>query len=160
MKKLKLRKTCPRRMLYLMAITIGCSLALICHQAWLKLYRDNHKVDQVFLSTHLKQDTEAARYAFYANYRPKTDHINSASLTGSKATFLNVCNKNDSCALLSNRKDILKVCSQLSSKYKFKQHRVYYCNVIVTIENDQPLNCEVIDRYGFNNFCSKFIASI
>ena len=158
MKKLKLRKTCPRRMLYLVAIAIGCSLGLLCHQAWLKLYRDNHKVNQAFLSTHLKQDTQAARYAFYANYSPKTDYIKSKSLIGRKATFLNVCNTNDTCSLISDRKDILNVCSQLSNKYKFKQHRVYHCNVIVTVENDQPLNCKAIDRYKFNNFCSKFIA--
>ena len=156
MKKLELRKTSPRRMLYLVAIAIGCSLGLLCHQAWLKLYRDNHKADQAFLSTHLKQDTEAARYAFYANYSPKTDYINNASFIDSNATFLNVCNNNDTCALLTDRKDILNVCSQLSSKYRFRQHRVYNCNVKVTLENDQPLTCKAINRDTFDNFCSRF----
>ena len=158
--KMKLKKTSPRRMLYLTALAICCSLGLFCHQAWLKLYRDNHKADKAFLSTHLKQDTEAARYAFYANYSPKTDYIKSKSLIGRNATFLNVCNNNDTCILLADRKKILNVCSQLSSKYKFGQYRVYHCNVIFTLENDKPLNCEAINRHRFNGLCNKFIASI
>ena len=50
-KKIKLKKTSPRRVLYLVAIAISGLLGLLWHQAWLQLYEDNHKADQVYLST-------------------------------------------------------------------------------------------------------------
>ena len=154
---MKLRKTSPRRLLYLVAIAICGLLGLLCSKAWLKMYKDSDKADQVYLSTHLKQDTELARYAFYANYRPKTDYIKNTALIGSNASFLNVCA--DNCFLLSNKKDLLNICSKLSAKYRFDQHRVYNCNITVTLENDQPLNCKAINRDIFTKFCSNLALS-
>ena len=154
---MKLKKTSPRRLLYLLAIIITCLLGLLVNNARLQFYENKQEVDQKFLSTHLKQDTEAAQYYFYANYRPNTDYIEKVNNIGINATFINICQK--SCALLRG-KEILKVCNNLSSKYKFKQYRVYNCSLKVTLENDQPLKCEAIDNELFNIFCGKVIASL
>ena len=154
---MKLKKTSPRRLLYLLAIIIIGLLGLLVNNARLQLYRDTQKANKEFLSTHLKQDTEAAQYYFYANYRPDTDYIERANNIGSNATFINVCQK--SCALLRG-KEILKICNNLSSKYKFKQYRVYNCSLKVSLENDQPLKCEAIDKELFNILCGKVIASL
>ena len=155
---MKLPKTSPRRLLYLLAIAIIGCLGLFLNKAWLKMHRDVYKADQKFLSTNLKQDTEAAQYYFYANYRPNTDYIDKFSTMGSNATFINVCQQN-SCALFRG-KEVLKICSHLSSKYKFKQYRVYNCSLKVTLENDQHLKCKAIDNELFNMFCGKVIASL
>ena len=154
---MKLKKTSPRRLLYLLAIVIISLLGLLVNNARLQFYRDTQKANKEFLSTHLKQDTEAARYYFYANYRPNTDYIEKANNIGSNATFINICQK--SCALLRGR-EVLKACGDLSSEYKFKQYRVYNCSLKITLENDQPLKCEAIDNEFFNIFCDKFIASL
>ena len=154
---MKLKKTSPRRLLYLLAIIITCLLGLLVNMARLKFYQDIDKADKKLLSTHLKQDTEAARYYFYANYRPNTDYIETANTIGSNATFINVCQ--NSCVLFRG-KELLNVCENLSSNYKFKQYRVYNCSLKVTLENDQPLKCEVIDNELFNIFCGKVIASL
>ena len=154
---MKLRKTSSRRLLYLLAIVIIGLLGLFVNNARLKMYKDMDTADQKFLSTHLKQDTEAAQYYFYANYRPKTDHIEMTNTKGSNATFINVCQ--NSCALFRG-KELLKACGDLSSEYKFKQYRVYNCSLKVTLENDQPLKCEAIDKELFNIFCGKVIASL
>ena len=159
-KKWKFKKTSPRRLLYLLAIIITCLLGLLVNKARLQFYKDSKEADQKFLSTHLKQDTEAARYYFYANYRLDTDSMKRANTIGQNASFINICKK-ESCALLGvNKKELLKACNGLSSKYYFNQHRVYNCNIKVTLENDQPLKCEAIDNEIFNLFCNKFIASL
>ena len=155
---MKLRKTNPRRLLYLLAIfVIGC-LGLYLSNARLKMYRDAYKADQVLLNTHLKIDTEDAQYYFYANYRPNTDYIEKANNIGRNATFINICQR--SCILLRGGKEILKACDDLSDRYRFKQYRVYNCSLKVTLENDQPLKCKAIDNELFNIFCDKFIASL
>ena len=152
---MKLPKTSLRRLLYLITIITACLLGLLVSNARLQFYRDTHKANQKLLSTHLKQDTESAQYYFYANYRLDTDNIEKFSTLGSNATFINVCK--DSCALFKG-KELLKSCSDLSSQYQFDKHRVYKCNVKVTLENDQPLRCEAIDNRTFNIFCGNYIA--
>ena len=154
---MKLRKTNPRRLLYLLAIVAIGLLGLFLNNARLKMYKDMDTADQKFLSTHLKQDTEAAQYAFYAKYRPNTDYIERVNNTGSNATFINVCQTQ--CDLFKGR-EILEVCGQLSSEKRFHQYRVYNCSLKVTLENDQPLRCEAIDKQLFNIFCGKVIASL
>ena len=154
---MKLKKTSSRRLLYLLTIVIVGLLGLLVSNARLKFYKDTQDANQKFLSIHLKQDTEAARYYFYANYRPNTDYIERSFVTGNNATFINVCQK--SCALLRGE-EILKVCNNLSSKYKFRQYRVYNCSLKITLENDQPLKCKAIDNELFNIFCDRFIASL
>ena len=157
---MKLKKTSSRRLLYLLAIVVIGLLGLICNNARLKMYSDMDISHQKFLSTHLKQDTEAARYYFYANYRPNTDYLEATNTIGHNATFINICKK-ESCTLLGvNKKELLKACNGLSSKYYFNQHRVYNCNINVTLENDQPLRCKAIDRKLFEVFCGKVIASL
>ena len=157
---MKLPKTSPRRLLYLLVIIITCLLGLLVNNARLQFYKDINQANKEYLSTHLKQDTEAARYYFYANYKLDTDSIEKANIIGQNATFINVCKK-ESCALLGiNKKELLKACNDLSSNYYFNQHRVYACNVKVTLENDQPLRCEAINNETFNLFCNKFIASL
>ena len=154
---MKFKKTSPRRLLYLLTIiTIGL-LGLLCNNARLKMYSDMDIADQKFLSTHLKQDTEAAQYYFYANYRLNTDYIERANTISNIATFINICQ--NSCALLKG-KEILKACNDLSSEYQFNRYRVYNCSLKVTLENDQPLKCEAVDRELFNIFCGKVIASL
>ena len=154
---MKFKKTSPRRLLYLLTIvTIGL-LGLLCNNARIKMYSDMDIADQKFLSTHLKQDTEAAQYYFYANYRLNTDYIERANTISNIATFINVCQTQ--CDLFKG-KEILEVCGQLSSEYQFNQYRVYNCSLKVTLENDQPLKCEAIDKELFNIFCGKVIASL
>ena len=156
-KKWKFKKTSPRRLLYLLTIvTIGL-LGLFCNNARLKMYSDMDISHQKFLSTHLKQDTEAAQYVFYAKYRPDTDYIARVNNTGSNATFVNVCQVQ--CDLFKG-KEILEVCNQLSIKKRFNQYRVYNCSLKISLENDQPLRCEAIDNKLFNIFCGKVIASL
>ena len=154
---MKLRKTSPRKLLYLLAIFITGCLGLFVNKAWLKMHRDTDKADQRLLSTHLKQDTEAAQYYFYANYRPKTDYIDKTSAMGNKATFINICQK--SCILLRG-KEVLSACRDLSGEYTFKKYRVYTCSLRITLENDQPLKCEALNNQRFNVVCDKFIASL
>ena len=154
---MKLKKTSPRRLLYLLAIITTCLLGLLVNNARLKFYKDSKEADQKFLSTHLKQDTEAAQYYFYANYRPNTDYIEKINNIGNNATFINICQK--SCALFKG-KYLLKACEDLSSEYKFKQYRVYNCSLKVSLENNQPLKCKAIDNELFNIFCGKVIASL
>ena len=157
---MKLKKTSPRRLLYLLAIVIIGLLGLLVNNARLKFYKDVQEANQKFLSTHLKQDTEAAQYYFYANYRPNTDYIEKVNNIGSNATFINICKK-ESCALLGvNKKELLKACNGLSSKYYFNQHRVYNCSLKISLENDQPLKCKAIDNQLFNIFCGKVVASL
>ena len=154
---MKFKKTSPRRLLYLLTIvTIGL-LGLLCNNARIKMYSDMDIADQKFLSTHLKQDTEAAQYYFYANYRLNTDYIERANTISNIATFINVCQTQ--CDLFKG-KEILEVCGQLSSEYQFNQYRVYNCSLKVTLENDQQLKCEAIDKELFNIFCGKVIASL
>ena len=154
---MKLKKTSPRRLLYLLAIIITCLLGLLVNNARLQFYKDITQANKEYLSTHLKQDTKAAQYVFYAKYRPNTDYIARVNNTGSNATFINVCQAQ--CDLFKG-KEILEVCDKLSSTYKFKQYRVYNCSLKVTLENDQPLRCEAINNETFNLFCNKFIASL
>ena len=154
---MKFKKTSPRRLLYLLTIiTIGL-LGLLCNNARLKMYSDMDIANQKFLSTHLKQDTEAAQYYFYANYRLNTDYTERANTISNIATFINVCQTQ--CDLFKGR-EILEVCGQLSSEYQFNQYRVYNCSLKVTLENDQPLKCKAVDRELFNIFCGKVIASL
>ena len=154
---MKLKKTSPRRLLYLLTIVVIGLLGLICNNARLKMYKDMNIADQKFLSTHIKQDTEAAQYVFYAKYRPNTDYISRVNNTGSNATFVNVCQAQ--CDLFKGR-ELLEVCGQLSSQHQFNKYRVYNCSLKVTLENDQPLKCEAIDRKLFKIFCGKVIASL
>ena len=154
---MKLPKTSPRRLLYLLAIIITCLLGLLVSNARIEMYKAFKVAHKKFLSTHLKQDTEAAQYVFYAKYRPNTDYIERVNNIGSNATFVNVCQVQ--CDLFKGR-EILKVCNNLSSKYKFKQYRVYNCSLKVTLENDQTLKCEAIDKELFNIFCDKLTASL
>ena len=157
---MKLPKTSPRRLLYLLAIIITCLLGLLVSNARLQFYKDITQANKEYLSTHLKQDTEAAQYYFYASYRLDTDSMKRANTIGQNASFINICKK-ESCTLLGvNKKELLKACNGLSSKYYFNQHRVYNCNIKVTLENNQPLRCEAIDNETFNLFCDKFIASL
>ena len=157
MKKLKLRKTSPKRLLYLVAIVIICSLGLLCSNARIEMYKAFKVAHKKFLSTHLKQDTETAQYYFYANYRLNTDYIARVNNTGSNATFINVCQAQ--CNLFKGR-ELLKACEDLSSEYKFKQYRVYTCSLKITLENNQPLKCEAINNQIFNLLCDNFIASL
>ena len=154
---MKFKKTSSRRLLYLLTIAAIGLLGLFCNNARLKMYSDMDISHQKFLSTHLKQDTEAAQYVFYAKYRPNTDYIARVNNTGSNATFINVCQVQ--CDLFKG-KEILEVCDKLSSIYKFKQYRVYNCSLKITLENDQALKCEAIGRKLFNIFCGKVIASL
>ncbi len=154
---MKLKKTSPRRLLYLLAIVIIGLLGLLVNNARLQFYQDTQKANKEFLSTHLKQDTEAARYYFYANYSPDTDYIERVNTIGSNATFINVCQK--SCALLRG-KELLKACGDLSSEDKFNQYRIYTCSLKITLENDQSLKCEAINNQSFNILCDTFIASL
>ena len=157
---MKLPKTSPRRLLYLLGAFIACFLLFFVSKARLQFYQDIKKANKAFLSTHIKQDTEAAHYYFYANYRPNTDYIEAANTIGHNATFINIC-KNESCALFGgNKYEMLRACNKLSSKDSFSQYRVYTCNVKVTLENDQPLQCDAIDNRAFNAFCDRFIASL
>ena len=123
---MKLRKTSPRRLLYLLVIVIIGLLGLLVNNARLKFYKDTQKANQKLLSINLKQDTEAAQYYFYANYRPDTNYIERQAAKGDNATFINICQK--SCALFRG-KEFLNVCGDLSSEYKFKQYRVYTCSL-------------------------------
>ena len=152
---MKLKNTSPRRLLYLLVIVAIGLLGLLYSNARLQFYKDTQEANQKFLSTNLKQDTEAAQYYFYANYRPDTDYIAREATKVDNATFINVCQK--SCALFRG-KEFLNVCGDLSSEYKFKQYRVYTCNLKITLENDQPLKCEAIDNRMFNALCGKYIA--
>ena len=154
---MKLKKTSPRRLLYLIAIVAIGLLCLFVNNARLQFYKDAQQANQKLLSTHLKQDTEAAQYVFYAKYRPDTDYIARVNNTGSNATFINVCQAQ--CDLFKG-KEILEVCNQLSSQYKFNKYRVYNCSLKVTLENDQSLKCEAIGRKLFDIFCGKVIASL
>ena len=154
---MKFKKTSSRRLLYLLTFVVIGLLVLICSNARLKMYESMDIANKKFLSTHLKQDTEAAQYVFYAKYRLDTDYIARVNNTGRNATFINVCQAQ--CDLFKGKK-ILEVCGQLSSKYRFNQYRVYNCSLRITLENDQPLRCEAIDRKLFNIFCGKVIASL
>ena len=154
MKTLKFKKTSPRRLLYLVAIAIIGLLALFCNNARLKLYKNIDIANEAFLSTHLKQDTEQARYVFYAKYRLNTDYIERTATTGSSVTFINVCQAR--CDLFKDTNEFLKLCNELSSEYRFGQYRVYNCTVKVTLENDQPLMCKAIDNGTFKSFCNNF----
>ena len=155
MKNIKFKKTSSRRLLYLLTFVVIGLLVLICSNARLKMYEGMDIANKKFLSTHLKQDTEAAQYVFYAKYRLDTDYIARINNTGRNAIFINVCQ--GQCDLFKG-KEILEVCDQLSSKYRFNQYRVYNCSLKITLENDQPLRCEAIDRKLFNIFCGKVIA--
>ena len=157
-KKWKFKKTSPRRLLYLIAIVAIGLLCLLVNNARLKFYKDTQDANQEFLSTHLKQDTKAAQYYFYASYRLDTDSMKRANTIGQNATFVNVCQAQ--CNLFKGGKEILEVCDQLSSQHQFSKYRVYNCSLKVTLENDQPLKCEAIDRKLFNIFCGKVIASL
>ena len=155
MKKLKLRKTSPRRLLYLLAIVIICSLGLLCSNARITFYKAYKAAEKKFLSTHLKQDTQAAQYYFYANYRLKTDYIEQANRIGLQESFFNVCQ--GSCILLKGS-DALQLCEDLYSDDQFNKYRVYHCSVRVTLENNQPLKCEAINWRTFKTSCDLRIA--
>ena len=152
---MKLPKTSPRRLLYLLAIIIACLLGLFVSNARLRFYESKQEANHKLLSTHLKQDTEAAQYDFYANYRPDTDYIERTNAIGQKATFINVCQS--SCALFKGR-DVAELCSDLYSSDKFSEYRVYHCSVKITLENDQPLKCEAINWNTFKASCNLQVA--
>ena len=154
-KEWKLKKTSCRRMLYLLAIVVICSLGLLCSNARIAFYKAYKASEKKFLSTHLEQDTEAAQYDFYANYRPNTNYIEVANAVGRNAIFINVCQT--SCALFKGN-DVVELCSDLYSNDKFNEYRVYHCSVKVTLENDQPLKCEAINWSTFKASCNLKIA--
>ena len=154
---MKFKKTSSRRLLYLLAIVVVGFLGLFCSNARIAFYKARGVAEKIYLSTHLKQDTEAAQYVFYAKYRPNIDYIERVNNTGSNATFVNVCQTQ--CDLFKG-KELLDVCHRLSSKSQFSNYRVYNCSLKVTLENDQPLRCKAIDRKLFNIFCGKIIASL
>ena len=154
---MKLKKTSPRRLLYLLAIVIIGLLGLLVNNARLQFYENKQEADYEYLSINLNQDTEAAQYYFYANYSPDTDYIAKENAKDDNATFINVCQK--SCALFKG-KELLKACEDLSGEYKFKQYRVYTCSLKITLENDQQLKCEAINTQIFNLLCDNFIASL
>ncbi len=155
MKKLKLKKTSRRRMLYLLAIVVICSLGLLCSNARIAFYKAYRTAEKKFLSTHLEQDTKAAQYDFYANYRPNTNYIEQVNAVGRNAIFINVCQA--SCTLLKGS-GVMQLCSDLYSDDKFNEYRVYQCSVRVTLENDQPLKCEAISWRTFKSSCNLKIA--
>ena len=154
---MKLKKTNPRRLLYLLAIVVIGLLGLFCSNARIAFYKAKEISEKIYLSTHIKQDTEAAQYVFYAKYRPNTDYISRVNNTGSNATFVNVCQVQ--CDLFKG-KEILEACNRLSSQHQFNKYRVYNCSLKVSLENDQPLKCKAIDNKLFNIFCGKVIASL
>ena len=152
---MKLPKTSRRRMLYLVAIVVICSLGLLYSNARITFYKAYKVAEKKFLSTHLKQDTKAAQYYFYANYRPKTDYIEKTNSVGITEHFFNVCQT--SCALFEGD-NAMKLCSDLYSNDQFNKYRVYHCSVKVTLENDQPLKCEAISWDTFKASCSLRVA--
>lgn len=156
---MKLPKTCPRRLLYLSAIVAICSLGLLCSNARIAFYKAYKKAEKNYLSTHLKQDTQAARQFFYSEYRVNTDYIeNHSDSIGAKATFINVCKT--SCALLRGYNETQKLCNDITTYNQFDKYRVYFCNVKVSLENDQPLTCEAINWNTFKASCDSRIAKI
>ena len=148
---MKLKKTSSRRLLYLLAIVVIGLLGLFCSNARMAFYKAKEFSEKIYLSTHLKKDTEAAQYYFYANYRPKTDYIEQKNKVGVQESFFNVCQA--SCALF-NSSDAMQLCSDLYSNDKFGKYRVYHCSVKVTLENDQPLKCEAINWDTFKASCN------
>ena len=152
---MKLKKTSPRRLLYLIAIVVTCSLGLLCSNARIAFYKAYRTAEKKFLSTHLEQDTKAAQYDFYANYRPNTNYIEQANAIGHNAIFINVCQT--SCALLKGS-GVMQLCSDLYNNDKFNKYRVYHCSVKVTLENDQPLKCEAISWSTFKASCNLQVA--
>ena len=154
---MKLPKTSPRRMLYLLAITVICSLGLLCSNARIAFYKAYKKAEKIYLSTHLKQDTEEARQFFYSEYRVNTDYIEDhLDSIGSRATFVNVCQK--SCALLRGYNETQRLCHDIPTHNEFDKYRVYFCNVEVTLENDQPLTCEAVNWNTFKASCDFRVA--
>ena len=151
MKKWKLKKTSSRRLLYLLAIVVIGLLGLFCSNARIAFYKAKEISEKIYLSTHLKKDTEAARHYFYANYRPKTNYIEQTNKVGVQATFINVCQT--SCVLFKGS-DALQLCDDLYSNNKFNKYRVYHCSVRVTLENNQPLKCEAINWNTFKASCN------
>ena len=156
---MKLKKTSLRRLLYLLAIAVICSLGLLCSNARIAFYKAYKKAEKIYLSTHLNQDTEAARNFFYSEYRVNTDYIeNNLDSIGNKATFINVC-RTTSCALFKGY-ETGQLCNDISTNDKFDKYRVYFCNVKVTLENDQPLKCEPINWNIFRASCDNSFAKL
>ena len=153
---MKLKKTNYRRLLYLISTVIIGLIALAVSNARLLFYKEADKAERVYLSTHLKLDQDRAGYLFDANYRIQSDYLASHSnMIGQHATFINVCT--NGCALLRGNEEILEACGFIS-RDRFKKYRVYFCNVKITLENDQPLTCEPINYQNFKKLCSLMIA--
>ena len=51
-----------------------------------------------------------------------------------------------------------RLCNDISTHNEFDKYRVYFCNVKVSLENNQPLKCEAINWNTFKASCDFRVA--
>lgn len=147
---MKMRKTSSRRLLYLLAIVMACTLGLIYSDARIAFYKAYKASEKIFLSTHLKKDTETLQMVIYKNYNINHEQI--LRTGGNVESFLGVCRGEEDCRLLK-RYRAMKACKDIISNNTFDTFRVYHCWTKPNLEFTNLLKCSPLTFRDFEGFC-------
>ena len=149
----------PRQFMYLWALVIISWLG-----AGYMIYKNKHQIAEIKYEREMerleysqtkryKVDVDTAREAYDKSFDP--DEAVRDDRIGKMDRFLNMCNS-ASCRIVSGPEPTLDVCNnELSSSSKFHKYRVYSCSIKVSLENDEPMNCDKVTWNELKVFCER-----
>ncbi len=137
---------------------IGLSCAFVCLAiSWIAPIAFINESLNVKTDKRINTDIRITQKAWDSLYSPNTNYIEKNKLKGTKANLLSAC-KESTCNIYRGIPAMTQACKEtLSTSKKFHDHRVYICGLVVSLDNDKPLDCQQLKWQVFDSFCKETV---
>ncbi len=137
---------------------IGLSCAFVCLAiSWIVPIGFIYESFNIKTNERIKTDIRITQEAWDSLFSPNTNYIEKNNLEGSKENLLSACKKN-TCNIYRGIPAMTQACKEtLSTSKKFHDHRVYICGLVVSLDNDKPLDCQQLKWQPFDSFCKETV---